>query len=131
MNDKLNQSKSQMEKAVQHLQTEFSKLRVGRATTSMVDGVRIEVYGSGMTLKEVAQELSRRHARLFLPDENGARPIHGEDARYATNPHWNHLALFYEYFHADTGRGCGASHQTGWTALIVRLLKGADGDRRT
>jgi hypothetical protein len=81
--------------------------------------------GSGimMSLKEIAQELSRRHARIFLPDESGARPVHGEDMRYAMNPHWNKLALFYEYFHADTGRGCGASHQTGWTALAVRCLE--------
>jgi hypothetical protein len=84
-----------------------------------------------MNLKEVAQELSRRHARLFLPDENGARPVHGEDARYATNPHWNELALFYEYFHADTGRGCGASHQTGWTALAVRCLENIKEERPT
>ncbi len=75
-----------------------------------------------MTLKEVAQELSRRHARLFLPNGTGARPCHGADERYATDPHWKGLALFYEYFHADTGRGCGASHQTGWTALAVRCL---------
>jgi hypothetical protein len=90
------------------------------------DALKVECpTGSGnmMNLKEVAQELSRRHARLFLPDENGARPVHGGDQRYATNPHWNELALFYEYFHADTGRGCGASHQTGWTALAVRCLE--------
>jgi hypothetical protein len=90
------------------------------------DTLKVECpTGSGklMNLKEVAQELSRRHARLFLPDENGVRPVHGEDRRYATNPHWNELALFYEYFHADTGRGCGASHQTGWTALAVRCLE--------
>jgi hypothetical protein len=90
------------------------------------DALKVECpAGSGnmMNLKEVAQELSRRHARLFLPNENGTRPVHGEDARYATNPHWNELALFYEYFHADTGRGCGASHQTGWTALAVRCLE--------
>jgi hypothetical protein len=79
--------------------------------------------GQRMTLREVAQELSQRHARLFLPDENGARPCHGAAAQYAGDPHWRELALFYEYFHADTGRGCGASHQTGWTALAVRCLE--------
>jgi hypothetical protein len=79
--------------------------------------------GRTMRLSEVAQELSRRHAQLFLPDDNGARPVHGEDRRYATDAHWRDLALFYEYFHADTGRGCGASHQTGWTALAVRCLE--------
>lgn len=90
------------------------------------DALKVECpAGSGnmMNLREVAQELSRRHARLFLPDEQGVRPVHGEDQQYATNPHWNELALFYEYFHADTGRGCGASHQTGWTALAVRCLE--------
>jgi hypothetical protein len=76
-----------------------------------------------MSLSEVAEELSRRHARIFLPDENGERPVHGEDMRYATDPNWSDLALFYEYFNADTGRGCGASHQTGWTALAVRCLE--------
>lgn len=90
------------------------------------DGLKVECpAGSGnmVNLKEVAHELSRRHARLFLANENGARPCHGADARYADDPHWNKLALFYEYFHADTGRGCGASHQTGWTSLAVRCLE--------
>ncbi|MBC7815805.1 MAG: glucosidase, partial [Planctomycetaceae bacterium] len=81
--------------------------------------------GSGvlMTLKEVATELSRRMSNLFLPDATGRRPCHGDDARYRDDPHWKDLVLFYEYFHGDTGRGCGASHQTGWTALVLRLLK--------
>ncbi len=78
--------------------------------------------GNWMTLKEVAAELSRRLASLFLPDPSGRRPCHGEDARYTTDPNWRDLVLFYEYFHGDTGRGCGASHQTGWTALVTRLL---------
>ena len=54
---------------------------------------------------------------IFLPNENGARPCHGEVEKYATDPHWRDLVLFHEYFHGETGRGCGASHQTGWTAL--------------
>jgi hypothetical protein len=90
------------------------------------DGLKVECpVGSGnmLNLKEVAHELSRRHAHLFLQKENGARPCHGADARYADSPHWNELALFYEYFHADTGRGCGASHQTGWASLAVRCLE--------
>ena len=78
--------------------------------------------GQWLTLKEVAAELSRRLANLFLPDEAGRRACHGEDSRYANDPHWRHLVLFYEYFHGDTGRGCGASHQTGWTALVTRLM---------
>ena len=82
--------------------------------------------GSGvwMTLKEVARELSRRLANLFLPDPSGQRPCHGDERRYAEDPYWRDLVLFYEYFHGDTGRGCGASHQTGWTALVTRLLEG-------
>ena len=81
--------------------------------------------GSGkmMTLGEVAQELAARLTRLFLPDERGFRPSHGVDHRYAQNPRWRDLVLFYEHFHGDTGRGLGASHQTGWTALITRCLE--------
>jgi hypothetical protein len=52
------------------------------------------------------------------PDGGGRRPCHGEDGRYADDPHWRDLVLFHEYFHGDTGRGLGASHQTGWTALV-------------
>jgi hypothetical protein len=53
----------------------------------------------------------------------GARPCHGQQALFATHPHWRDLILFSEYFHGDSGRGCGASHQTGWTALVARLLR--------
>jgi hypothetical protein len=59
---------------------------------------------------------------LFLPDESGWSAWQGEDRRYADDPRWKGLTLFHEYFHAETGRGLGASHQTGWTALIVRFL---------
>jgi len=81
--------------------------------------------GSGrfLTLSEVANELARRLGSLFLPGGDGARPCHGTDFRYAQDPNWRDLLLFHEYFHADTGRGCGASHQTGWTALAVRCLE--------
>ncbi|MBL8851460.1 MAG: glucosidase [Planctomycetaceae bacterium] len=80
--------------------------------------------GSGvwMTLDKVALELGRRLAALFLPDDQGRRPCHGDDSRFQDDPHWRDLALFYEYFHGDNGRGLGASHQTGWTALVTRLL---------
>ncbi len=78
--------------------------------------------GNMVTLGEAAHQLARRLITLFLPDENGDRPCHGGEARYAKDPHWKDLLLFYEYFHAETGRGCGASHQTGWTALITDLL---------
>jgi|tagenome__1003787_1003787.scaffolds.fasta_scaffold20970296_1 hypothetical protein len=76
-----------------------------------------------MTLGEVAHELASRLTRIFLPDARGNRPAHGGDHRYAQSPHWRDLLLFYEHFHGDTGRGLGASHQTGWTALITRCLE--------
>jgi hypothetical protein len=81
--------------------------------------------GSGKmaTLKEVSRELARRLGSIFLPDEKGARPCHGETMQYANDLNWRDLVLFYEYFHGETGRGCGASHQTGWTALAVKLLE--------
>ncbi|HEX8069900.1 MAG TPA: hypothetical protein VF546_08115 [Pyrinomonadaceae bacterium] len=80
--------------------------------------------GSGrmMTLAEVAQDLNRRLARIFIPDAQGRAPWHGGDPRFAADPHWRELVLFHEYFHGDNGRGLGASHQTGWTALILRCL---------
>jgi hypothetical protein len=83
--------------------------------------------GSGrlLNLKQVANQLSSRLARLFLPDASGQRPCHGAERQYSQEPNWRNLLLFHEYFHAETGRGLGASHQTGWTALIVRLLENA------
>jgi hypothetical protein len=62
--------------------------------------------------------------RLFVPDAEGRRPCHGNDPRYLHNPKWRDLVLFHEYFHGDTGRGLGATHQTGWTALVARLIQG-------
>jgi hypothetical protein len=81
--------------------------------------------GSGrrMNLFEVSQELRRRLAQLFMPDDFGRRACHGDDPRYASDPHWREHPLFYEYFHGDSGRGVGASHQTGWTALIATILR--------
>jgi hypothetical protein len=81
--------------------------------------------GSGheLTLKEVGDELSRRLVRLFLPDAEGRRPALGPDPRLATDPHFKDYPLFYEYFHGDHGQGLGASHQTGWTALVADLLR--------
>ena len=80
--------------------------------------------GSGrrMTLFEVAREISRRLARIFLRDANGRRPVYGGTAKFQEDPHWRDLVLFYEYFHGDNGAGLGASHQTGWTGVIARLL---------
>jgi hypothetical protein len=89
------------------------------------DSLRVDCpTGSGrkMNLQEVARELNSRLARIFLPDAAGRRPCHGDEQRYATDPHWRDLLLFYEYFHGDTGRGVGASHQTGWTGLVARCL---------
>ena len=90
------------------------------------DTLRVECpIGSGrlMNLKEVARELAARLARLVRADERGRRACYGSDARFATDPHWRNLVLFHEYFHGDSGQGLGASHQTGWTALLTRLLK--------
>jgi hypothetical protein len=90
------------------------------------DGFRVECpTGSGqmMTLWEVAAEISRRLTRIFLQDGDGRRPVHGGDQRYKNDAHWRDLPLFYEYFHGDTGVGVGASHQTGWTALVAKLMQ--------
>jgi hypothetical protein len=80
--------------------------------------------GSGrmMTLWEVGSELSKRLARIFMRDENGRRPVYGKCERFQDDPHWRDLILFYEYFHGDLGSGLGASHQTGWTGLIAKLI---------
>ena len=75
-----------------------------------------------MTLFEVAKEISRRLAGIFLRDASGRRPVYGGSAKFQDDPHWRDLILFYEYFHGDNGAGLGASHQTGWTGLIARLL---------
>jgi hypothetical protein len=90
------------------------------------DGFEVEhPTGSGrlLGLREVALDLARRLGSIFLPDASGGRPWAGPDSRWARDPHWRELDLFHEYFHGDTGRGLGASHQTGWTALVVRLIE--------
>jgi Mannosylglycerate hydrolase MGH1-like glycoside hydrolase domain len=89
------------------------------------DDFRVECpTGSGnlLSLAEVADHIAGRLCRLFLPDQNGARPVFGGDSRFA-GPHFRDALLFYEYFHGDSGRGVGASHQTGWTGLIANLLR--------
>src|SRR5438477_10564994 len=78
-----------------------------------------------MDLGEVAHGLAARLCRLFTPDADGQRPCHGDERRYATDPAWKELVLFYEYFNGDSGKGHGASHQTGWTALVTRCLEDA------
>jgi len=79
--------------------------------------------GRAVDLQTVARELSNRLASLFLPKSDGRRPCHGDEQRYAADPDWRDLVLFNEYFHGDTGRGLGASHQTGWTALAVKFIE--------
>ena len=90
------------------------------------DDFRVECpTGSGrmLTLWEVAAELSRRLSRLFLRDEEGRRPVFGGARKFQEDPHWRDHLLFYEYFHGDNGAGLGASHQTGWTGLVAKLLQ--------
>jgi len=90
------------------------------------DSFKIEYpTGSGKkaTLREIGIDLCDRLISLFLPDESGQRPCFGEDRRHADDPDWQGLLLFHEYFHGETGQGLGASHQTGWTALVVRLVR--------
>ena len=79
--------------------------------------------GNEMTLYEVADEIARRMIGIFLPDANGRRPVYGGTEKFQTDPAWRDLILFYEYFHGDNGAGLGASHQTGWTGLVARLIQ--------
>jgi hypothetical protein len=79
--------------------------------------------GNRMTLWEVAAELSRRLSGIFLPDANGRRAVNGGNPLFDSHPHWRDYVLFYEFFHGETGAGLGASHQTGWTGLVTKLLQ--------
>jgi hypothetical protein len=80
--------------------------------------------GSGrmLTLYQVAEDLSRRLANIFLKDKNGRRPVYDGTQTFQEDPHWRDLVLFYEYFHGDNGAGLGASHQTGWTGIVARMM---------
>ena len=78
--------------------------------------------GNRMTLFEVAREISKRLSNIFLKEENGHRPVYGGTTKFEQDPYWRDYILFYEYFHGDNGAGLGASHQTGWTGVIARLL---------
>jgi hypothetical protein len=84
--------------------------------------------GSGhqCTIKEIAEELTRRLTRIFLKGPDGRRPVFGTQQKFQDDPHFRDYILFYEYFHGDTGQGLGASHQTGWTALIGKLVQSRD-----
>ena len=81
--------------------------------------------GSGiyLTLHEIANEISKRLASLYMKDENGRRPFLGDNEKLQEDANFNNYMLFYEYFHGDNGKGVGASHQTGWTGLIAKLLQ--------
>ena len=76
-----------------------------------------------MTLLEVAKELGERLVRLFLKDASGARPAMGTAQSFKDDPHWRELLQFHEYFHGDSGAGIGASHQTGWTGCVARIIQ--------
>jgi hypothetical protein len=79
--------------------------------------------GKQMSLWDVSAELSRSLTHIFLRNESGRRPLYGGDDKFQSDPYWRDLILFYEYFHGDTGMGLGASHQTGWTGLVSKLLE--------
>jgi hypothetical protein len=90
------------------------------------DEFRVEYpTGSGReyTLWEVATELSHRLMSIFTPDANGRRPVYGGTEKFQNDPHWRDYVLFYEYFHGDNGAGIGASHQTGWTGVVAKLIQ--------
>jgi hypothetical protein len=80
--------------------------------------------GSGrrMNLYQVAEDISRRLGNIFLRDREGRRPVYGGTQKFQEDPHWRDCLLFYEYFHGDNGAGLGASHQTGWTGIVARIL---------
>ncbi len=79
--------------------------------------------GNQKTLYEVAEGISQRIVSIFLKDESGRRPVYGAAEKFQTDPHWKDWILFYEYFHGDNGAGIGASHQTGWTGCVARLIQ--------
>ena len=80
-----------------------------------------------MDLWEIASEISERLIKIFLPSEAqenpGFRPVYGGNEKLQSDPHWKKYILFYEYFHGDIGAGIGASHQTGWTGLVAKLIQ--------
>jgi hypothetical protein len=90
------------------------------------DNFKVECpTGSGkwMNLFELAGELANRLTRIFLRDESGRRPVYGGTQKFQADPHWKDYLLFYEYFHGDNGAGLGASHQTGWTGIVAKLIE--------
>jgi hypothetical protein len=79
--------------------------------------------GKQMNLYEVADEIGRRLTGVFLKDEQGKRPVHRDSQKFQEDPHWKDYPLFYEYYNGDTGAGVGASHQTGWTGAVARIMR--------
>ena len=75
-----------------------------------------------MNLDEVADEISRRLVSTFQRDDQGRRPVFGANEKFQADPHWRDYVPFHEYFHGDSGAGVGASHQTGWTALVTKMI---------
>ena len=79
-------------------------------------------YDRLLNLDQIAEDISKSLISIFQSDANGNRPVHSNNMLYSKDPHFKNLLLFYEYFHGDTGRGIGASHQTGWTGLVAELI---------
>jgi hypothetical protein len=97
------------------------------------DGFKVEFptrSGNMLTLWEVAGELSRRLTKIFLKDERGRRPVYGGIEKFQSDRDWSDLILFHEYFNGDSGAGIGASHQTGWTGLVTKLLQQSGESRK-
>ena len=80
-------------------------------------------FGKNVNLFEVAKEISDRLTRIFLRDSSGRRPVYGGTQEFQEDPYWRDHLLFYEYFHGDNGAGLGASHQTGWTGAVAKLIE--------
>jgi hypothetical protein len=100
----------------------YGRLRQMPEAAARIHATGPENRGVKMTLFEVARETAHRLQRIFLRDESG-RPVYGRVEKFQTDPHWRDYILFYAYFHGDSGAGLGASHQTGWTGLIAKLIE--------
>ena len=83
-----------------------------------------------LTLDEIADELCRRLINIFRRDADGRRPVFGGYGKFQSDPNFKDYILFHEYFHGDDGRGCGASHQTGWTGLVANLIDQLSAEQR-
>jgi hypothetical protein len=89
------------------------------------DDFRVSIPGDSrgeLTLLQVAREIANRMIRIFTRDDDGNRPVYGGTKKFQQDPYWKDLILFYEFYHGDSGAGMGASHQTGWSALVAALI---------